>query len=192
MANYTAADVKKLRELTGAGMLDCKNALADADGDFDKAVELLRITGSAKAAKRGAEREASNGMVASSGNALIELLACPHDRLASAPDELVDRPVVDRYPDNRALEQPAPLEPVERPERHHLRQVARDPEHHEDVRRLPACELLPGSHRNLPSAGPTRTCSPITICFTQSLLVRCRPKPASARTLPQEIGRAHV
>ncbi|MFZ3348639.1 MAG: elongation factor Ts, partial [Mycobacterium sp.] len=39
MPNYTAADVKRLRELTGAGMLDCKNALADSDGDFDKAVE---------------------------------------------------------------------------------------------------------------------------------------------------------
>ena len=39
MANYTAADVKRLRELTGAGMLACKNALAEADGDFDKAVE---------------------------------------------------------------------------------------------------------------------------------------------------------
>ena len=39
MANYTAADVKRLRELTGSGMLDCKNALANNDGDFDKAVE---------------------------------------------------------------------------------------------------------------------------------------------------------
>ena len=45
MANYTAADVKRLRELTGAGMLDSKNALVEADGDFDKAVELLRIKG---------------------------------------------------------------------------------------------------------------------------------------------------
>ncbi|MGH9206911.1 MAG: translation elongation factor Ts, partial [Acidimicrobiales bacterium] len=45
MANYTAADVKRLRELTGAGMLDCKNALAETDGDFDKAVEALRIKG---------------------------------------------------------------------------------------------------------------------------------------------------
>ena len=43
MANYTAADVKRLRELTGSGMMACKNALADADGDFDKAVEQLRI-----------------------------------------------------------------------------------------------------------------------------------------------------
>ena len=45
MANYTAADVKRLRELTGAGMMDCKNALDEADGDFDKAVELLRVKG---------------------------------------------------------------------------------------------------------------------------------------------------
>ena len=45
MANYTAADVKKLRQMTGSGMLDCKNALAETDGDFDKAVELLRIKG---------------------------------------------------------------------------------------------------------------------------------------------------
>ena len=45
MANITAADVKKLRELTGAGMMDCKKALDEADGDFDKAVEILRIKG---------------------------------------------------------------------------------------------------------------------------------------------------
>ena len=45
MANFTAADVKKLRELTGAGMMDCKKALDEADGDFDKAVELLRVKG---------------------------------------------------------------------------------------------------------------------------------------------------
>ena len=69
----TATDVKKLRDLTGAGMMDAKKALTEADGDFDKAVEILRITGAAKAAKRGAEREASSGLVASSGNALVEL-----------------------------------------------------------------------------------------------------------------------
>jgi elongation factor Ts len=73
MANYTAADVKKLRELTGAGMMDCKNALAETDGDFDKAIEVLRIKGAAKAAKRGAERTAGNGLVAVSGGAMIEL-----------------------------------------------------------------------------------------------------------------------
>jgi elongation factor Ts len=75
MANFTAADVKKLRDLTGAGMMDCKKALEETDGDIDKAVEALRIKGAAKAAKRGAEREASNGIVATAGNALIELNA---------------------------------------------------------------------------------------------------------------------
>jgi elongation factor Ts len=70
---FSAADVKKLRELTGAGMMDCKKALDEAEGDFDKAVEVLRVKGAAKAAKRGAEREASAGLVATAGNALVEL-----------------------------------------------------------------------------------------------------------------------
>ncbi|WP_293786672.1 translation elongation factor Ts [uncultured Aeromicrobium sp.] len=69
----TAADVKKLRDATGAGMMDAKKALTEADGDFDKAVELLRISGAAKAAKRGAEREASSGLVANAGTAIVEL-----------------------------------------------------------------------------------------------------------------------
>lgn len=69
----TAADVKKLRDATGAGMMDAKKALTEADGDFDKAVEILRISGAAKAAKRGAEREATSGLVASAGSALVEL-----------------------------------------------------------------------------------------------------------------------
>jgi elongation factor Ts len=69
----TAADVKKLRDATGAGMMDAKKALTEADGDFDRAVEILRISGAAKAAKRGAEREATAGLVASAGGALVEL-----------------------------------------------------------------------------------------------------------------------
>jgi elongation factor Ts len=73
MANFTAADVKKLREMTGAGMMDCKKALDEADGDFDAAVDILRTKGAAKAAKRGAEREASSGLVATAGGALVEL-----------------------------------------------------------------------------------------------------------------------
>lgn len=81
MANITAADVKKLRDLTAAGMMECKKALEEADGDFDKAVDILRISGSAKAAARGAERETSNGLVANEGNALIELL-CETDFVA--------------------------------------------------------------------------------------------------------------
>jgi elongation factor Ts len=84
MANITAADVKKLRDLTGAGMMDCKKALEEAEGDFDKAVESLRIHGAAKAAKR-AERTASNGLVATQGNALIELL-CETDFVAKNDD----------------------------------------------------------------------------------------------------------
>jgi elongation factor Ts len=73
MANFAAADVKKLRDLTSAGMMDCKKALTETDGDFDKAVELLRVTGAAKAASRAAEREASAGLVATSGGALVEI-----------------------------------------------------------------------------------------------------------------------
>ena len=60
----SAADVKRLREMTGAGMLDCKNALTEADGDFDKAVEILRVKG-AKGVNKRAERTASNGLVTS-------------------------------------------------------------------------------------------------------------------------------
>ncbi|WP_101524059.1 MULTISPECIES: translation elongation factor Ts [Nocardioides] len=73
MANFSAADVKKLRELTSAGMMDCKKALTETDGDFDKAIELLRVKGAAKAASRAAERETSAGLVAHHGGALIEL-----------------------------------------------------------------------------------------------------------------------
>ena len=76
MANYTAADVKKLRELTGSGMTACKNALADSDGDFDKAVEALRIKGAKDVGKR-AERNALEGLIAASGNTLIEVNSEP-------------------------------------------------------------------------------------------------------------------
>ncbi|MCW5254415.1 translation elongation factor Ts [Streptomyces sp. SHP 1-2] len=64
MANYTAADVKKLRELTGAGMMDCKKALDEAEGNVDKAVEALRIKGQKGVAKREG-RSAENGAVVS-------------------------------------------------------------------------------------------------------------------------------
>jgi elongation factor Ts len=62
MANYTAADVKRLREQTGAGMMDCKNALVDAGGDYDAAIEALRIKGAKDVTKR-AQRTAGNGLV---------------------------------------------------------------------------------------------------------------------------------
>ena len=73
MADITAADVKKLRDATGAGMMDAKKALVEADGDFEKAAEILRIKGTVKVAKRGSERTASNGLVAAAEGALIEL-----------------------------------------------------------------------------------------------------------------------
>ncbi|HEX5986960.1 MAG TPA: translation elongation factor Ts [Nocardioides sp.] len=69
----TAADVKKLRDQTGAGMMDAKKALTEADGDFDKAVEILRVKGQDKMKKRGEERTASAGLVATAGGALVEL-----------------------------------------------------------------------------------------------------------------------
>ena len=68
----TATEVKKLRDATGAGMMDAKKALTEAEGDFERAIELLRVTGLAKAAKRS-DREASNGLVAASGHALVQL-----------------------------------------------------------------------------------------------------------------------
>ena len=69
----TAADVKKLRDATGAGMMAAKKALEEAAGDFDKAVETLRIKGETKVKERGAERTASNGLVAAAEGAMIQL-----------------------------------------------------------------------------------------------------------------------
>jgi elongation factor Ts len=62
MANFSAADVKRLREQTGAGMMDCKNALVAADGDLQAAIEALRVKGVKDAGKR-ATRTAGNGLI---------------------------------------------------------------------------------------------------------------------------------
>jgi elongation factor Ts len=83
--SIAAADVKRLRDLTGAGMMDSKKALEEADGDLDKAVEILRVKGAGKAAKRAAERTASAGLVASSGAALVELNS-ETDFVAKSPE----------------------------------------------------------------------------------------------------------
>ena len=85
MATIAAADVKRLRDLTSAGMMECKKALEESEGDFDKAVEILRISGAAKAAKRGAERTTANGLVAANGTAMVELL-CETDFVAKNAD----------------------------------------------------------------------------------------------------------
>jgi elongation factor Ts len=81
MPAFTAADVKRLREITGAGMLDCKNALTEADGDVDVAVEVLRVKYAAKVDKKAAERTAGNGLVAREDGALVEL-KCETDFVA--------------------------------------------------------------------------------------------------------------
>jgi elongation factor Ts len=73
MASFSAADVKTLRDATGAGMMDCKNALTEADGDVELAKDLLRVAGQAKAVRRGAERSATNGLVAFESGALVQL-----------------------------------------------------------------------------------------------------------------------
>jgi elongation factor Ts len=64
VTDISAKDVKALRDATGAGMMDCKKALVEAEGDVDKAVEILRVKGQASAAKRG-DRDAGEGTVAS-------------------------------------------------------------------------------------------------------------------------------
>ncbi|MBW0088160.1 elongation factor Ts [Pseudonocardia sp. KRD-184] len=84
MANYTAADVKKLRDLTGSGMMDCKRALEDSDGDFDKSVELLRIKGAKDIDKR-AGRETANGLVVAEGGTMVQL-NCETDFVAKSDD----------------------------------------------------------------------------------------------------------
>ncbi len=103
---FTAADVKKLRELTGAGMMDCKKALDESAGDFDKAVELLRVKGAAKAAARGAEREASAGLVAHSAGVLVEL-KCETDFVAKGEDFVA---AAQRIADAAAEAKPADVE----------------------------------------------------------------------------------
>jgi elongation factor Ts len=77
MANYSAADVKRLRDQTGAGMMDCKNALEQADGDPEQAMELLRLKGAKDNSKRST-RTAGNGLISAeldgtSAGVLIEL-----------------------------------------------------------------------------------------------------------------------
>lgn len=86
MAQITAADVNKLRNITGSGMMDCKNALVEAEGDFDKAIEVLRKRGQKVAAKRG-DRETTEGLVVAKADAsgkkgVITVLSCETDFVA--------------------------------------------------------------------------------------------------------------
>jgi len=93
MANITAAEVNKLRQQTGAGMMDCKKALVEADGDFEKAIEILRKKGQKVASSR-ADREANEGVVLAKTNtgatkAAIIMLNCETDFVAKN-QEIVD------------------------------------------------------------------------------------------------------
>ena len=84
----TMADITKLRKMTGAGMMDCKNALTEADGDYDKAMEIIRKKGQAVAAKRS-EREASEGCVLAKTTgdyAVVIALKCETDFVAQNAD----------------------------------------------------------------------------------------------------------
>lgn len=90
MANITATQVKELRELTGAGMMDCKNALLEADGNIERAIEILREKGLAAAAKK-AGRIASQGIVDAyiHGGGRIGVLVevnCETDFVANTPE----------------------------------------------------------------------------------------------------------
>lgn len=86
----TAADVNKLRQMTGAGMMDCKNALVENDGDFDKAIDFLRKKGQKLASKR-ADRDANEGVVLAKANdaktfAAIIMINCETDFVAKNED----------------------------------------------------------------------------------------------------------
>jgi len=111
MADIKAADVAKLRKVTGAGMMDCKKALQEVEGDFDKAIEVIRKKGQAIANKR-ADREASEGCVLSKveGNfGAIVSLNCETDFVAknesfvSFTASILDLAIVEKPADMNAL-----------------------------------------------------------------------------------------
>ncbi|PQA60520.1 translation elongation factor Ts [Siphonobacter curvatus] len=90
MAAITAADVNKLRQMTGAGMMDCKKALSEADGDFEKAIEILRKAGQKVAAKR-ADNATSEGLILvklseDGTNGKLVALACETEPVSKVED----------------------------------------------------------------------------------------------------------
>ena len=90
MANITATDVNKLRQMSGAGMMDCKKALVESDGDFDKAIDYLRKKGQKVASKRS-DRSANEGMVfaktsADNKKAIAVMISCETDFVAKSAD----------------------------------------------------------------------------------------------------------
>jgi elongation factor Ts len=112
MANFTAADLKRLREQTAAGMLDCKKALEESDGDFDAAVEILRLKGAKDVTKR-AGRTAANGLVTAeldgtSAGVLVEVncetdFVAKTERFQEAAAEIAQAALEHRPADRLAL-----------------------------------------------------------------------------------------
>ena len=95
--NITASQVNELRQMTGAGMMDCKKALVETDGDIQAAIDILRKKGMAKAAKR-ADRTASEGCVLSKATedhkyAAIIMVNCETDFVANNADSSTARPL---------------------------------------------------------------------------------------------------
>ena len=84
MANFGPKDIKKLREMTDAGMMDCKKALVEADGDMEQAIDLLRKKGQKVAAKRG-DNEAAEGV--STAQLQRQHIQTQNAPLPSAPDQ---------------------------------------------------------------------------------------------------------
>ncbi len=109
----TAQDVNKLRQMTGAGMMDCKKALQEADGDFDKAVDILRKQGQKVAAKR-ADNEVAEGTVlvaisADGTNGKLVAFACETEPVSNVEDfktlaqSILDKAVADDIQDKESL-----------------------------------------------------------------------------------------
>jgi elongation factor Ts len=111
----TMADISKLRTMTGAGMMDCKNALTEANGDMDKAVELIRKRGQAIAAKRS-DREASEGCVLASANgkfAAVVAVKCETDFVAKNADFIaLTQQVLDKAMECQPKDKDALLETI--------------------------------------------------------------------------------
>ena len=111
MANYTAADIKALREKTGAGMMDVKKALDEAEGDQAKAIEILRVKGLKGVTKREG-RSASNGLVAASARdgvgTLVEIncetdFVAKGEKFIALADQVLAQAVKSQAPDADAL-----------------------------------------------------------------------------------------
>ena len=119
MANYSAADVKRLRDQTGAGMMDCKNALQEAEGNFEAAIDLLRVKGAKDAGKR-ATRTAGNGLVTAqlegtSAGVLVEL-NCETDFVAKTDRfQQVAAEIAQAAIQSKAQDKPSLLEAEVRP-----------------------------------------------------------------------------